>query len=167
VRSARSPTSSTSRKARAEGAAVGGYVAALLGVLGALAWLTGAAFLLPSLGPSAYVLATSDQSPRRVAGGQFAGALAAFLAVALLAGDAAPLLGTQAQSPAGGRRIAAALAATVAATAAMYATVLIVALGIADTGPAVVAFAAGVVVLVGTHLAAKRAGVWRPATVSA
>jgi hypothetical protein len=162
--------------ARAEGAAVGGYVAVLLGVLGALAWLTGAAFLLPSLGPSAYVLATSDQSPRRVVGGQFAGALAAFFAVVVVAGDAAPLLGTPAQSPAGGRRIAAALAATVAATAAMYATdtrhapayatVLIVALGIADTGAAVLAFAAGVVVLVGTHLAAKRTGAWRPGDYS-
>jgi hypothetical protein len=151
---------------------VGTYVAFLLAVLGALAWTTGEAFLLPSLGPSAFVLAAVDDRPRRVVVGQLVGVFTAFLAVLALATDVAGLLEASAYSVAGLRRVAAALAATVVATVGMYgtdslhppayATVLIVSLGIADAALDVVAFALGVFVLVGTHLALADHGPWNP-----
>ncbi|MDH5019395.1 HPP family protein [Halobacterium rubrum] len=154
------------------GLGAGTYVAFLLAVLGAIAWATGTAALLPSLGPSAYVLAAIDDRPRRVVVGQFVGALAAFLAVLAFAGTATPLLDAAAGSTAGLRRIAAALVATVVATVGMtatdslhppaYATVLIVSLGIADDALDVVAFGVGVLVLVATHGAVDRLGPWRP-----
>ncbi|WP_232702779.1 HPP family protein [Halobacterium wangiae] len=154
------------------GLGVGTYVAFLLAVLGALAWTTGTAILLPSLGPSAYVLAAINDQPRRVVVGQLASVLAAFLAVLLFASGAAPLLDAAPQSLAGLQRVAAALAATVAATVAMYATeslhppayatVLIVSLGIADGVGDVLAFAVGVFVLVGAHVAVGRHGPWKP-----
>ena len=150
----------------------GTYVAFLLSVVGALAWATGSAMLLPSLGPSAYVLAAIDDEPRRVVVGQFVGALAAFGAVVAFAAGVPPLLEAAPQSTAAFRRVAAALVATVVATVGMhatnsrhppaYATVLIVSLGIADGAREVAAFAAAVVVLVGTHLAALRYGPWDP-----
>jgi CBS-domain-containing membrane protein len=82
------------------------------------------------------------------------------------------MLDAAAFSVAGLRRVAPALAATVAATAGMYATdslhppayatVLIVSLGIADAAVDVAAFAVGVVVLVATHLGVERVGPWNP-----
>jgi len=155
-----------------DGAEAGTYVAVLLAVLGVLAWTTGEAVLLPSLGPSAFVLAAVDDRPRRVVLGQLVGAAVAFAAVLALADGVAPLLDARPWSLAGGRRIAAALAATVAATAGMYgtnslhppayATVLIVSLGIADAAVDVAAFAAGVLVLAGTHRLVDAYGPWRP-----
>jgi hypothetical protein len=154
------------------GLRVGSYVAFLLAVLGALAWATGTSLLLPSLGPSAYALASVDESPRRVVVGQLVGALAAFLAVLVVAPASGPFLGVDAQSAPGFRRIAAAVLATVAATLGMrasnathapaYATVLIVAMGIADRLIDVLAFAGGVFVLVGMHAFCKRLGPWNP-----
>jgi hypothetical protein len=158
--------------ARTYGVVVGSYLAFLLAVLGALAWATGAAILLPSLGPSAYVLAAIDHQPRRVVVGQLLGALLAFAAVLTIAAGATPLLDATAQSTAAGRRVAAAVVSTAAVTVGMhltnsihppaYATVLIVLLGIADGPEDVVAFAAGVFVLVGVHTAVERHGPWEP-----
>jgi hypothetical protein len=154
------------------GLAVGTYVAFLLAVLGALAWATGNSVLLPSLGPSAYALATVDESPRRVVVGQLIGALAAFLAVLTVAPASGPLLGVDAQSAAGYRRVTAAVLATVAATLGMhsanarhapaYATVLIVSLGFADRPIDVLSFAGGVFALVGLHAFCKRFSPWNP-----
>lgn len=157
---------------RTYGAVVGAYVAFLVAVLGALAWGTGAAILLPSLGPSAYVLAAIDHQPRRVVVGQLLGVFLAFGAVLALAAGTTPILDAAAQSSAAGRRVAAAVVATAAVTVGMrltnsihppaYATVLIVSLGIADAPEDVAAFVAGVFVLVGVHTAVERYGPWQP-----
>ncbi|WP_254532111.1 HPP family protein [Natrinema gelatinilyticum] len=60
------------------------YVGALLAVPGLLAWVTGRALLFPSLGPSAFLLATvrtgEVTSPRRVVGGHVIGVLAGLVA---------------------------------------------------------------------------------------
>jgi hypothetical protein len=148
------------------GLRVGTYVAFLLAVLGALAWATGNSVLLPSLGPSAYALASIDESPRRVVVGQLVGVLAAFFAVLAVAPTSGPFLGVDARSAPGFRRVAAGVLATVAATLGMhatnarhapaYATVLIVSMGIADRPVDVLSFAGGVFALVGLHAFCKR-----------
>ncbi|WP_254521700.1 HPP family protein [Natrinema caseinilyticum] len=60
------------------------YVGVLLAVPGLLAWVTGRALLFPSLGPSAFLLATVRSGevtePRRVVGGHVIGALAGLVA---------------------------------------------------------------------------------------
>lgn len=60
------------------------YVGVLLAVPGLLAWITGQAFIFPSLGPSAFLLATVREgevtAPRRVVGGHFIGVAAGLVA---------------------------------------------------------------------------------------
>lgn len=59
-----------------------GVTAGALLVVGTLAVLTGRPFLFPSLGPSAFLLATAPSAPtshlRRVAGGHAVGVVAGF-----------------------------------------------------------------------------------------
>jgi len=53
-----------------EGAAFSAlYVGILLSVPGLLAWVTGQAFIFPSLGPSAFLLATVERGGHRASGG--------------------------------------------------------------------------------------------------
>ncbi|ELZ96722.1 hypothetical protein C440_03073 [Haloferax mucosum ATCC BAA-1512] len=61
----------------------------LFATLGIVAWATGRAFIFPSLGPSAFVLAFERRGagprPSRVVGGHLVGAVVGFLAYAALA----------------------------------------------------------------------------------
>ncbi|WP_435099916.1 HPP family protein [Halarchaeum sp. P4] len=129
----------------------------LLGPLALLAWLTGMPFLLPSLGPSAYVLVTRERpwraTAREVILGQAVGVLLAFLAVRVLVG---PLAGVTLlpHTAVGLRQVAAVVVAVVAATLGMaalearhapaYATVLIFTLGIPGRAVDVLVFLGGV-----------------------
>lgn len=65
------------------------YAGLLVAVTGVLAWVSGRPFVFPSLGPSAYMLATvpgDDRlSARRVIGGHLVGVLAGLLAYHALA----------------------------------------------------------------------------------
>ncbi|WP_435344602.1 HPP family protein [Haloarchaeobius sp. HRN-SO-5] len=57
------------------------FAGVLLAVPAVLAWASGAAFVFPSLGPTAFVLASGDDpGPRRVVGGHVVGAVAGLLA---------------------------------------------------------------------------------------
>ncbi|MFA1611278.1 HPP family protein [Halobellus rubicundus] len=81
----------------ARDAAVGLRAGALLSLVAAVAWVTGAPAVFPSLGPSAFVLATADSRPDGdvVIGGHAvgvaAGLVAYSIAVALVTVPAAPL----------------------------------------------------------------------------
>lgn len=73
---------------RVEAAAVGGYAGLLLALLAAVSWATGRPFVFPSLGPSAYALATDGEGElgaRRVIGGHAVGVVAGLAAYHLLA----------------------------------------------------------------------------------
>ncbi|PGF16010.1 HPP family protein [Natrinema sp. CBA1119] len=67
------------------------YVGVLLSVPGLLAWVTGQAFIFPSLGPSAFLLATVREgevtAPRRVIGGHCIGVVAGLIAYHAIAPD--------------------------------------------------------------------------------
>ena len=137
----------------------------LLSVPAIVAWLTGLPFVFPSLGPTAYLMATAPSSeavrPRRVVGGHAIGAAAGLVSYHLFAGglaitaDAPMLAADQLWL------VVAAVVAVVLTTAGMIATrtghapacatTLIVALGLLPTlleaGIVVVA----VVLLAATH----------------
>lgn len=117
----------------------------LLAAPGIVAWATGLPAVFPSLGPSAYLLATSDGpavAPRRVVGGHAVGVVAGLAAHAVLA----PGLALAPADPLGGGwlRLATAAVASVALTAGgmeltdlehapACATTLIVSLGVLPT----------------------------------
>ncbi|USZ72734.1 HPP family protein [Natronosalvus halobius] len=136
--------------------------------LGAIAWATGRPFLFPSLGPSAYLLATGEQ-PRaegayHVIGGHAIAAVFGLLAYVVFADG---LLVTDAFtraesfSPAVGRLAVSSTVAMVLTTvgmlwsdtnhAAACATTLIVALGLMSTPLDTGIIVASVVLLVGFH----------------
>ena len=150
------------------------YIGVHLVVVSLLSWATGTPFLLPSLGPSAFALATSDipDIRRRVVGGQIVGVFVAFISVRLLLGNVNPDV-IEPLSLLGIRQIAATFLSVILATAGMhvtrtehppaYATVLIVALGIIDSALAIPVFVFGVLLMVGTHtVLGGRFGVWDP-----
>lgn len=143
------------------------YVGVLLAVPGLLAWVTGQPFIFPSLGPSAFLLATVRQgevtASRRVIGGHVIGVAAGLVAFHAIAPElgvsvtaATPMLATEQF-----RFVASGVVAVVLTTGGMLATetvhppacatTLIVSLGllpsIADGALIVVA----VGVLVGVH----------------
>lgn len=68
---------------------VSAYAGVLVAITGVIAWATGRPFLFPSLGPSAYVLATArggeTVTARRVLGGHLVGVLGGLFAYHLLA----------------------------------------------------------------------------------
>lgn len=76
---------------RSYGLGVSSYVVFHLAIPGLLSWVGGQRFLLPSLGPSIFALATLPNHemhlPRRVIGGQTIGAISAFLAAHLIFGS--------------------------------------------------------------------------------
>lgn len=68
--------------------AIGVYAGVLLAVLAAVSWATGRPFVFPSLGPSAYAMATDGEGQldaRRVIGGHAVGVVAGLAAYHLLA----------------------------------------------------------------------------------
>ncbi|SEQ75679.1 HPP family protein [Natrinema salaciae] len=143
------------------------YVGVLLAVPGLLAWLTGRAFLFPSLGPSAFLLATVRDgevtAPRRVVGGHFIGVLAGLLAYHTIAPElgvsvtaSAPMLATDQL-----RLVASGVLAVVLTSGGMLATetvhppacatTLIVSLGLLSTFVDGALIMLAVVVLVVAH----------------
>ncbi|MFC6768037.1 HPP family protein [Natrinema soli] len=143
------------------------YVGVLLAVPGLLAWITGQAFIFPSLGPSAFLLATVRESevtaPRRVIGGHGIGVVAGLIAYHAIAPDlgvsvttAAPVLAT-AQL----RFVASGVVAVVLTSGGMLATetvhppacatTLIVSLGLLSSIVDGVLIMLAVVVLVAAH----------------
>lgn len=152
------------------------YAGVLFVVLGCFAWATGRAFLFPSLGPSAFVLAFHTRETRapaaRIVAAHAMGALAGFLAYSLLApgfvitGALAPF------DPAGLRLAASAIASIVLTSWAMLATdaihapacatTLIVSLGLLSTPAEVALIVVSVVLLVAVHTATVRAAERRP-----
>ncbi|WP_256297741.1 HPP family protein [Haloarchaeobius salinus] len=146
----------------------------LLAIPAAVAWASGAAFVFPSLGPTAFVLTNGqDPGPRRVVGGHVVGALAGLLAHRAVAVGLVVQTEAAAFAPAQGRVALAgvlALAATAVgmrATGTVHppacATTLIVALGLLATVVDVAVIVLGVCLLyaafrAGTHVIDNRAG---------
>lgn len=145
---------------------------ALVLVPGVLAWLTGFPFIFPSLGPTAYVLATKPTAPasrpRRVIGGHLVGVAAGLLAFRLLD----PGLAVTAQlDPASPAALAVAASGVLASTltaagmlvtdlghAPACATTLIVSLGLLSTPAQAAGIVLAVVVLVAVHRLGRRLG---------
>jgi CBS-domain-containing membrane protein len=146
------------------------YTGGLLVLTGLLAWVTGQPFVFPSLGPSAYLLATAPESPtshpRRVLGGHVIGVLAGLLAYWTLAPglaittDAAVLADGQLRLVLSGVASVALTTAGMLATdtghAPACATTLIVSLGLLAAPLEAAGIVVAVVVLAGTHALASR-----------
>ncbi|KAB1198500.1 MULTISPECIES: HPP family protein [Haloferax] len=98
----------------------------LFTVLGVVAWATGKAFVFPSLGPSAFVLAFARPADRpgarRVVGGHVVGAVVGFLAYVLLAGGVTLTATPSAFSLDGLRLVASGLLSVVGTSWGMVAT---------------------------------------------
>lgn len=147
---------------------LGVYLAGLLAPVTLLAWLTGFPFVLPSLGPSAYVLATEDGAVRETLVGQTVGVIAAYVCVRSLVGPLS-VVGFVPPTTTGLAQVAAILAAVVLATLGMavvearhapaFATVLIFTLGIPTRDVDVLVFLGGVGLLVGVSELLDRFGV--------
>lgn len=157
------------------GLGISSYVAAHLAFLGLLTWVLGERFLLPSLGPSIFVLATLPDEefhlPRRFVGGQFIGLAGAFVATEVLVGGLAAQGHVQPFSPFVLRQVAASLIAVVLTTVGMhatnlqhppaYATTLIVSLGFLNTLTSLGNFLLAVVLMAGVHeFIGKRLPIW-------
>jgi hypothetical protein len=141
----------------------------LLCVAGGLAWLSGRPFVFPSLGPSAYLLATAsgDQvSARRVLGGHAVGVLAGLAAYHAVA-PGLVITGESAALAPGGLRLAASgalsvtlttggMLATDTAHAPACATTLIVSLGLLSSVVEGEVIMLAVGALFGTHGVARR-----------
>ena len=147
------------------------HASALLAVTGLLAVASGEPFVFPSLGPSAYVLATADgdgsTTARRVLGGHVVGVAAGLLAYHTLAPglaittDRVPLAVAQTRLVASGVLAVGATTAGMAATETRHApacaTTLIVALGLLSSLPEAAVILLAVVVLFGTDAVVVRA----------
>ncbi|WP_263019943.1 HPP family protein [Natronobiforma cellulositropha] len=138
-------------------------------VLGVIAVVTGQPFLFPSLGPSAYLLATGEQpreeGPYHVVGGHAVAVVAGLLAYALFANDTSAYEVFAAADPAFSWEIVALTASSTAAmvltTVAMLvtktnhpaacATTLIIALGLMGGLTDAVVIVVAVAILVGFH----------------
>lgn len=157
---------------------LGGGVSTYLGfhlvLLGLLSFVTGQPFLIPSLGPSIFLLGTLPDDemnyPRRIIGGQFIGAVAGFVSFHLIVGSIDP-----AASPALSlevlRQVFSSFAAAVLTTFGMYlgdvqhppayATTLIISLGYLTSPFGVAAFMLAALIMVGVHeTIGKRGPVW-------
>jgi hypothetical protein len=141
------------------------YAGVLLAVLGAITFVTGQPFVFPSLGPSAFTLAADRQGGARgfyrVVGGHLVGAVAGFLAYAIVV-PGVVVTSTPAALSVDGARLAASGVLSVVATSwgmvaadAVHppacATTLIVSLGLLSTPLEVAIIVASVVVLVAVH----------------
>lgn len=151
------------------------YIAFHFAVLGALSWFTGLEFLLPSLGPSIFLLANLPDDemnyPQRVIGGQLIGAFSGIIAFRLLVGD--PVLGETIppQSIVGLKQVLSTFLAAMLTTGGMfitdlehpsaYATTLIVSLGFIDSFKEAAVFVLAVLLVTGIHeLLGKRLPIW-------
>ncbi|WP_439028600.1 HPP family protein [Haloarchaeobius sp. DT45] len=140
----------------------------LFTVCGAVAWVTGLPFVFPSLGPTAFVLATNgDSGPRRIVGGHTVGAVVGFGAHELVAPELVATTQFAPFAPASARLALAGALAVAGTTAGMgvtktvhppaCATTLILALGLLGTLGAVGVVVAAVTLLYltfrfGTHV---------------
>lgn len=152
------------------------YAGVLFVVLGSLAWATGRAFLFPSLGPSAFVLAfharEARAAGRNIVAAHAIGALAGFLAYSVLASGIVITGALAPFDPAGLRLAASAIVsivltswgmlATDAIHAPACATTLIVSLGLLATPIEVGLIVVSVVVLVAVHRGAVSVARRRP-----
>ncbi len=141
------------------------YTGVLLAVPGLLAWVSGQALLFPSLGPTAFLLATVREgevtAPRRVIGGHFVGIVAGLVAYHAIAPGlevttAAPMFAVgQLRLVASGVVAVALTAGGMLATETVHppacATTLIVSLGLLASPLEGLLIALAVVVLAGTH----------------
>ncbi|WP_129112745.1 HPP family protein [Halegenticoccus tardaugens] len=123
------------------------YAGFLLSVLGAIAWATGRAFVFPSLGPSAYLLASVRRgeiiSARYFVGGHAIGVVAGLVSYAIFAPGLAITGSVTSLSPDQLRLVGSAVTSVTLTTAGMTwteaihppacATTLIVSLGILST----------------------------------
>lgn len=159
---------------RSYGLGVSSYVVFHLAVLSLLSWVTGQRFLLPSLGPSIFVLATLPERemhlPRRIIGGQCISAVSAFVAAQLFLGSIGFNPTLQPFSPVILRQVAATVVAMIVTTAGMnatntkhppaYATTLIISLGFLRTVGDLIVFLLAIFIVVLTHEYSKRFSVW-------
>ncbi|WP_411967005.1 HPP family protein [Haloferax sp. YSSS75] len=142
----------------------------LFAVLGLVAWVTGRAFVFPSLGPSAFALAFARPDDRpsgyRVVGSHVVGAVAGFLAYAFVASGVV-LTATPPPFSLGGLRLVASGLLSVVATswgmvatdtvhAPACATTLIVSLGLLSSVTEVGIIVLSVVLLVGASAVVNR-----------
>jgi hypothetical protein len=145
------------------------YAGVLLVVTGALAWTTGEAFVFPSLGPTAYLLATVHtelQTGRRVIGGHLIGVVAGLVAYHTIASGLAIVPAEPAYSAGQFRLITSAVVSVVLTTAGMRttgtehapacATTLIVALGLLSTPEEAAFIVVSVTLLYLAHLGSER-----------
>jgi hypothetical protein len=151
------------REALRESATAG----ALLVVVGALAVLTGRTFLFPSLGPSAFLLATTPSAPashpRRIAGGHAVGVLAGLATYHALASGAAVTAPPPAMTAANASLAVSGVVSVVLTTAGMIwadlrhapacATTLIVSLGLLSSPTDALLVGASILILLATHRA--------------
>ncbi|NHX34932.1 MULTISPECIES: HPP family protein [Halolamina] len=142
----------------------GARAGALLAATGVAAVLTGSPFLFPSLGPSAYLLATAPDAPasrpRNVLGGHAVGVVAGLLATHLISPGLVVIEPLPAFSPGMFRLGASAIVSVALTTGGMLATgyehapacatTLIVALGLLSTPIEGAIVLAAVLLLVGT-----------------
>ncbi|HET7325036.1 MAG TPA: HPP family protein [Halococcus sp.] len=157
------------------GVRVSSYVGFLLGVLGLFSWAVGQPLLIPSVGPSAFALATLPEEdinlPERVIAGQFIGAAVGLLAYFVIVGHSAPLSSVPPFSILGLRRVIAPFVAVIGTTVLMYApnlehppayaATLIMAHGLLSSPAQIAGFAAAVVLLVAVHeIVGKRLDIW-------
>ncbi len=145
---------------------------ALVLVPGVLAWVTGFPFIFPSLGPSAYVLATAPTAPQtradRVIGGHAIGVVAGLVGFALfdpgvaVNAELAPLSAVALAVAASGIVATTLTAVGMLATGLVHApacaTTLIVSLGLLSTPRQAAGIMVAVLLLVGVHRAGYRAG---------
>lgn len=161
--------------ARSYGLGVSSYVAFHLVALGVLSWVLGQRFLLPSLGPSVFALATlRDREmhvPRRFIGGQFIGAVSAFLAARLFLAPIDFQHTLEPFSPIIIDHVVTTFSAVTLTTIGMYvtstqhppayATTLIISIGLLGTVGDLLGFLVAVLVVVAIHeVVGKRLPLW-------
>lgn len=150
------------------------YIGFHLVALGLLSWVTGLPFLIPSLGPSIFLLGTLPDDemdyPRRIVGGQFIGAVAGFVSFHLIVGGIDPVV-SPALSLEVLRQVFSSFAAALLTTFGMYftdtqhppayATTLIISLGFLTSPFGVAVFMLAVLIMVGIHeTIGKRGPIW-------
>ncbi|WP_313691895.1 HPP family protein [Halorarum halobium] len=146
------------------------YAGALLAAAGALAWATGRPLVFPSLGPSAYLLATAPErtSDRELLGGHAIGVLAGLVSYHALAAGNGILVGFDPGGAVGAHVVASGVVSVVLTTAGMAltdarhapacATTLIVSLGLLPTLGDALVIAVGVSGLYAASVVAERLG---------
>lgn len=160
---------------RSNGLGVSSYVVFHLVTLGVLSWAAGLRFLLPSLGPSIFVLATLPDHemnfPRRFIAGQFIGAVSAFLVAQLFLSPIGFHPTLRPFSPIILHQVATTFVAVILTTTGMYvtgtqhppayATTLIISLGFIGTILDLIVFLFAILVVVVNHeLVGKRFPIW-------